>query len=371
MTALNLRYFVARVTPGGDPRHYWQPSSALRRAGWHARTLSRDKATAWGEADAANAELDAWYATREATPGAGTVKALIAAYKASRLWAALAPKSRRDYAKHQAVILQWFAATPARGLTPGQVQRRYESLAISAPSRAAAIVGHLRVLYRFAINNDLAAHNPATDPQAGYSRAVTPLIWPAEVVAAMIEAADACGRPSVGDAIAIGHWLGHYPGDLVALTRANYVDGVFRFDRAKTGAPIAVPHDPLSAAHVAAALARQKARGVVLPALLVCEATGSAYSSAEALAKAFRKVRAHAAAHGDPHLQLGAYRFKWLRHTAVVRLAEAGCTTLEIAAITGHGLASVNRILAWYFTPTETIASNAAAKRLDFERDKT
>jgi integrase len=43
---------------------------------------------------------------------------------------------------------------------------------------------------------------------------------------------------------------------------------------------------------------------------------------------------------GDAILQAGldGLRFQDLRRTAVVRLAEAGCTDPEIAAITGHSL---------------------------------
>lgn len=365
MTTLNLRYFVTRASKGG-PRHYWQPSAELRASGWHARTLSRDKTTAWGEADAINADLDRWYTTRQRAR-AGTVAALIDAYKASRLWARLAPKSQRDYAKHLAVIAGWFGASPVLAITPGQIQREYESLAHRAPARAADIVGMVRVLFDFAINNDKALINPAARPQITRPPRKRPVIWSPAAVSAMIAAANDAGRPSVGDAIAYGHWLGHYPGDLVKLTRDNYRDGVFTFTRSKTGAPIIVPHNALTARHARAARARHMARGTPSTHLLVCETTGKPYSSGEALAKAYRKVRAHAAKQDKDGLQLSWLRFKWLRHTAVVRLAEAACTIPEIASITGHSLAGVHRILDWYFNPTETIARAAVAKRLAFE----
>lgn len=369
MTTLNLRYFVARPSVRG-PRHYWQPSAELRAEGWRAATLARDKPTAWGQADAINADLDRWYRTRQrAEPG--TVAALVDSYKASRLWARLAPKSRADYAKHLGVIARWFGASPVLAITPGQVQREYEALAQRAPARAADIVGMVRVLFDFAINNDKALVNPAARPQITRPARTQPVIWSSEAVSAMIAAADATARPSVGDAIAYGHWLGHYPGDLVKLTRANYRDGVFSFTRTKTGAGVVVPHNALTGARARGALVRHMARGTPSPYLLVCEATSQPYASGEALAKVYRKVRAVADKQDSDGLQLGRLRFKWLRHTAVVRLAEAACTLPEIASITGHSLAGVHRILDWYFDPTDTIARAAVAKRLAFEGETT
>jgi hypothetical protein len=44
--------------------------------------------------------------------------------------------------------------------------------------------------------------------------------------------------------------------------------------------------------------------------------------------------------------------FMPLRHTAVVREAEAGATDDEIAAITGHSLKTVDQILAHYLVRT-------------------
>ena len=51
-----------------------------------------------------------------------------------------------------------------------------------------------------------------------------------------------------------------------------------------------------------------------------------------------------------------------LRRTAVVRLARAGCTIPELAAITGHTLASVHRILESYLPPDKVVATNAIKK---------
>jgi len=46
----------------------------------------------------------------------------------------------------------------------------------------------------------------------------------------------------------------------------------------------------------------------------------------------------------------------------VTRLAEAGCSHAEIAAITGHSMRSVNEILDKYLARTDKLAIAAIAK---------
>jgi integrase len=51
--------------------------------------------------------------------------------------------------------------------------------------------------------------------------------------------------------------------------------------------------------------------------------------------------------------------FHDLRGTAVTLLAEAGCTTPQIAAITGHSLKTVTKILDKYLARTRVLAGEA------------
>jgi integrase len=63
-------------------------------------------------------------------------------------------------------------------------------------------------------------------------------------------------------------------------------------------------------------------------------------------------------------------KFHDLRGTTVTLMAEAGCTVLEIAAITGHSLRDANAILDRYLARTESLTSAPIAKldRADRER---
>jgi hypothetical protein len=60
-------------------------------------------------------------------------------------------------------------------------------------------------------------------------------------------------------------------------------------------------------------------------------------------------------------------QFTHLRHTAVVRLNEAGVDPLGIRTITGHSLRSVDQILETYAIATGATAKAAQTKRLAHE----
>ncbi|HET7191391.1 MAG TPA: integrase, partial [Pseudolabrys sp.] len=59
---------------------------------------------------------------------------------------------------------------------------------------------------------------------------------------------------------------------------------------------------------------------------------------------------------------ISGLHFHDLRGTAVTMLAEAGCTVPEIAAITGHSLDHVGRILDKYLKRTAQLAEAAIFK---------
>ncbi len=58
--------------------------------------------------------------------------------------------------------------------------------------------------------------------------------------------------------------------------------------------------------------------------------------------------------------------YRDLRRTAVVRLAEAGCSVPEIAAISGHELKRTLQILETYLPRNATMAQHAIARLEDY-----
>lgn len=379
MSRPKIRHLVAKQNADGTWRFYWQPSAALAAAGWRTRRLDDNRGAAIGEADALNGQVDAWRAGTGAAPAApdlppaNTVRALIHGYKQTRHWLDLDPNSRRSYGHNLKIIEAWIGDDDPREIEASDVQDFYEAMRGATPTKAVAVVRMTRIVWNVGLRHNLAGlhrgrdENPAEKPGLSLKRATEPMIWPREAAGIYIAAADALGLHSVGDMVAIGEWLGHYASDLIALRREHYRDGVFRFHRAKTGAYVPVPHSPNVAARVEAALARQEKRGIVSDHLILNEATGRPYADENAFGKKFRLVRAAVA---ETHPALGALWFMWLRHTAIVRMAEAGCIDAQIGSVTGHSLKTIHKMLdEHYFQPTETLARQATDKRLKYEAD--
>jgi hypothetical protein len=161
MATMKVPYLVERRGAKGRTRFYWQPDDGLRAAGWKLRRLAADvfdceeaRAIAMREAEAINAEIQAWRAERAqvapARAAAGSVNDLIARYKASRFYLSKRASTRRGYDKNLAVISRWAGDYPVRAITSPVVQRFYEALLERAPGRANHIVGMARILLEFA-----------------------------------------------------------------------------------------------------------------------------------------------------------------------------------------------------------------------------
>ncbi|MBK8906681.1 MAG: hypothetical protein IPM60_01860 [Rhodospirillales bacterium] len=269
--------------------------------------------------------------------------------------------------------------------------------------------------------------NPAADPNLE-ELPVTARVWSPAAVDAIILAAEQLGRHSVALAVALGDWTGQRQGDILTWARPLKVRGEVVLAQQKTGARVALPIHKVEelVVRIDAELDRQDAWRTQLPAdarpqtLIVSEGNHRPYqqrkfadwfeharTAAAAAVVAARRERTAAPASLPPVVkefepapgtsrrkksrrtyripgglaavldeslgddlddevaaELAAIQFKHLRHTAVTRLAEAGCTTLEISAITGHSVETVNTILKRYLVYTRELAENAMAKRV-------
>ena len=128
-------------------------------------------------------------------------------------------------------------------------------------------------------------------------------------------------------------------------------DGAFRFWQEKTGSYVTLR----ISLKLRELLAEASRDGALF--LFRHEATGKAYTE-ERLSKVFAQVREAAVENGARSLLM-----RWLRHSCVVQLARAGCEVPEIAAVTGHTLASVTSILETYLPRDNKVAENAQRKR--------
>ena len=370
MARVKVRHLVGKRGRKGW-RWYWQPSAALAKDGWRTVRLQGAQAEILAQAEKLNAEVDVWRATGGGPRVRGTyirpdtLAALIRAFQASPRYQRLAGTTKRDYAYHLRRLEAWGGTHLLAGITPAVVQKLYEALLPKSHAVANARIRVLRLLLthgrRIGMVRENAAAKPGLIGQKGRVR-----IYSAEEEAALVAAADKLGRPSIGDAVMMGCDLGQRRGDLVRLPVVRIQEGVVRLTQSKRGARIAVPLTPRLARRLEAAAARRRALDPECPTVLIDETTKRPYG-ATAFSRAFAEIRALAVAGSEKHgtapcPSVADALFLDTRDTAVTRLAEAGCTIPEIAAITGHSLRSIYEILKHYLDLTGAIASSAIAK---------
>lgn len=370
MASVKIPYLVGRRNRDGSRRFYWQPSSELRGLGWKIRPLGNDEASAIAEAQARNQALAAWRAGEAEgaeAPAAGTLAALVAAYQKSEDFTGLAAKTRQGYEWAIGILETWAGDVPVRALTPKQIRNFWKEMKTATPAKAHAVVTVLRLVLEHGRREAWLEINPAKELALTHARRRRDEaeLWTPADVKAFVAAADALDRHSIGTAVLINEWLGQREGDIIALPRAAYAAGEIVFTQAKTGATVRPPADavPTVRRRLEAELARQRRRKVTGLALILSETTGQPYRG-DNFRHVFAAVRAEAA---KKHPRLAALQYMTLRHTAVVRMAEAACTVPEIAGITGHSLSTVESILEHYLVRTRKLARAAFAKRLDSE----
>ncbi len=313
-----------------------------------------------------------------------TIAAMADTWQLSPSWKRLTLATQRHYQSGLRRIIPWSGDKLPAEITPRAVHAFHQKM-LATPAQANATVRTLQALFKFGRLSGWVDHNPA-DRMALHQSKPRGMIWPREAVAAFVAMADAMGHHSMATAITLQEWTGQRQADILALPRNAYRDGALLISQNKTGARVALPVDMVDALRdrLAAELERLDARPVVPLTLIVNEATGRPYSAPQFRA-AFALVRARVAAETPrfaiEHLMPGqhagaahaftvateALTFDLFRHTAVTRLAEAGCTAELIAAITGHSLKSVTLILARYMVGTAEMARRAFQLRLDAE----
>jgi len=180
--------------------------------------------------------------------------------------------------------------------------------------------------------------NPARELRVKTPKTIARL-WEPEDIAAFVTAADAMGFYSIGTAVLLNEWLGQREGDILAMTWADHRDGAIWIDQSKTLDGFAIlPVDiiPNLKQRLAEERARQMLRAettnVLATNIIHPEQKYRAYDEFN-VPKLVRKIVQQAALTRPSMLGLV---FRWLRHTAVTRLAEANVSVALIASITGH-----------------------------------
>lgn len=278
--------------------------------------------------------------------GPKTVGKVIAEYKQASEFMRLAPGSKRQYVSGLEIIGESYHATPIVDIKRGHVKRHRDAYQ-DRPAVANNIVGMWSVLLKFALDMEYIEFNPAVGIErfaCGEHRR-----WPD----AAIEYALGKLRQPIARAIALALYTGQRESDVVKMRWSDIEAGGINVVQQKTGAKLWIP------IHAALAALLEEWKKTATAVTILTMADGTPWRSAQRFARAFCEER-------DKHTALAGLRFHGLRKAAAAALAEAGCTTHEIASITGH--ASLKEVERYTREASQKKRATAAIVKLENDR---
>lgn len=274
---------------------------------------------------------DAYAAARDRrkTPATHDLNEIITRYRASSDFRATAPKTRQEYDRYLDVIRGRFGPLTREQLqapaTRGEFKEWRDSLADTPRAADFAWAVLVRVL-SFAKDRGMLSVNIAERGGKLYRAARKERIWSDEEIAVF----QAVAPPHMRLALRLALWTGQRKGDLLRLTWSDYDGRSIKLRQSKSGTRVMIPVEPLVAELDAA-----RSAGAILK-----NSRGQAWTS-DGFDTSWRKVCGIAG--------ITALTFHDLRGTAVTRMALAGCTVPEIAAVTGHSLRDVEAMLDLHY----------------------
>lgn len=404
---LRVPYFVWR-----DGRPRWVPGPKLRKLKWKGRDLKDAQGNWLNYGDAINAaiainkEVEDW----RARDGSGTrprqapkkvprsCRLLADLWYKSPEFRRLGERTRSDYTNK----LELFLASPCdpddednpatmgdvpvralgranlKGYWRLQYDERGHAMANGIIAAVRAMLTHGTDLEWIELNPAFKLKLPVVDARVAF--------WSPAKVEAFVRTADTMhrkpdersapkpnepliGLQSVADAVIIALHSGQRQGDVLEMPPRIFEQQRVALSQFKTSALVDAPMTPQLQARVAAIKERWKAKGIVaLEALVIDERTGRRWT-ADAFRKAFREVRAETVKRYPDLCETERFqpgidllRFQDLRDTAITRLATAGCTLPEIAAISGHTPEHITSVIKHYLALNNQLADAAIAK---------
>lgn len=196
----------------------------------------------------------------------------------------------------------------------------------------------ISAMLSWGIENGQVFHNHIAGFRRLHSADRSELIWLPEHIAAFMASAPV----EMQRALILALHTGQRQGDLLRLTWNNYDGAYISIRQGKTGTKVEIPCTK-ALRHMLDGLDRSRV-------MVLTTKTGSPFKAR--YFKAQWEAATTKAGIADLH-------FHDLRGTAVTMLAEAGCTTPQIAAITGHSLKTVTTILDRYLARTRALAGEA------------
>jgi integrase len=282
-------------------------------------------------------------------PATGTLFSLIAAYKIATEFTNRAEVTKKSYRRYLKMIEEEFGAMPLSVVEDRRARGKFKEWRdgmAANPRKADLAWSVLARVLAVAKDRGTIAVNVCERGGRLYEADRADIIWLDPHIRAFCSTASA----ELQFALLIALWTGQRQGDLIKITWAQYDGTHIRLRQGKRKKRVLIPiGGPLKTA--LDARRPEKAEGPILRNTFGEPWTSDGFRAS--WGKAFDRAKL-----GDADLH-----FHDLRGTAVTRLALAGCTVPQIAAITGHSPRDVDEILkAHYLGGQGELADQAIVK---------
>lgn len=287
---------------------------------------------------------------RRRVPAPTNLSTLVTLYRGSSDFRRTKPSTRQEYDRYLDKIRMKFGCLSLDDLqqpsTRGSFKEWRDSLADKPRSADFAWMVLVRVL-SFAKDRGMISVNIAERGGRLYRSTRRDRTWSEIDVAAF----EAVAPPQMRLAIQLALWTGQRKGDLLRLSWSDFDGSNLRFTQSKTKARVLVPMGPL-----ASVLSSQQGNGAILR-----NSRGARWTS-DGFNTSWRKCCAKAG--------ITDLTFHDLRGTATTRMALAGCTVPEIAAVTGHSLKDVETILDMHYLGGRAELAASAMRKMVVAQDQ-
>lgn len=257
-------------------------------------------------------------ATERPGPAAGSIGALIAAFRPVLAKRELAGATRRNYALYLDRIEADHGHRSVKGLRPAHLYAIRDGLA-DTPGVARNYLSVFRLLLAFACERDWRADNPAAGIPALPIGEHEP--WPADLLERAIEAAPKMLRLAIVGQLCSGQRIG----DGIRIQHQWIRNGICELTQEKTGAQVAFPVHPLWQAEID----RVERKALTL----LYDRRGQPFATVEPLQAQLRRLL-----HG---LGAESYSFHGLRKNACCYLLELGLSDATVGSLLGMSAQTV------------------------------
>ncbi|MGY3610490.1 MULTISPECIES: tyrosine-type recombinase/integrase [unclassified Bradyrhizobium] len=274
---------------------------------------------------------------------AGTFEGLVRDYTLSPEFGKLADSTQKEYRRMLTKAEGKFSNLPLAALEDPRVRQDFMSwradvAKASGEREADNRLSVISAMLSWAKENGQLFSNHLAGFRRLHSVDRSDMIWLPEHIKSFMNAAPV----ELQRALILALHTGQRQGDLLRLTWGNYDGLLISLRQGKTGRKVEIPCT--------------RALKAMLDGLGRDSAVVLATKTGRPWKPRYFKAQWEAASKAADITEL---HFHDLRGTAVTMLAEAGCTTPQIAAITGHSLKTVTAILDKYLARTRVLAGEA------------